>query len=210
MNRIEFSATMIFNEENLEKAKDVIKNQKIISKNFNIIEDLKSGDMSPRISMFDNVIKIYLPISYMGSEGATIADSLIELSYGYYMDKVFESNEYSRTAFYRGEHFYYDSFPEVFTSAKLQHLETAKSMGIKYEHASKIIKTLSGDYYYLMSCESECNIEERLALFFSDIKLFKDSFSEEDIANIEKSIGEEFKSISGRYDERDDSAIEIE
>ena len=199
MNRIEFSATMIFNEENLEKAKDVIKNQKVINNNFNIIEDRKNGDLSPRVSMFDNIIKIFLPINYMGSEGATIADSLIEISYGYYMDKVFESNEYSRLAFYRGEKFYYDCFPEMFTSERLQHLEAAKSMKVKSDYATEVIETLSKDYSYLMSCESECNIEERLALFFSDIKKYKDSFSQEDMECITKSINEESEKIGVRY-----------
>ena len=200
MNRIEFSATMIFNAENLEKAKEIVKDQKVLNNNFNIIEDLKNGDLSPRISMFDNIIKIYLPISYMGSEGAVIADSLIDLSYGYYMDKVFESNEYSRLAFYRGEQFYYDCFPEMFTSEKLQHLETAKNMKIRSDHATEIIKTLSEDYSYLMSCESKCNVEERLVLFFSDIKSYKDSFSKEDMERITKSIDEESEKIGVRYD----------
>ena len=33
--------------------------------------------MSPRIAVFDNIIKIYLPVSYMGKEGADIADNLL-------------------------------------------------------------------------------------------------------------------------------------
>jgi hypothetical protein len=199
MNRIEFSATMIFNEENLEKAKEIVKNQKVTNKNFNLIEDLKNGDLSPRILIFDNIIKIYLPISYMGTEGAEIADSLIDLSYGYYMDKVFESNEYSTLAFYKGEYFYYDSFPEVFTSRRLQYLEEAKSMRIKLDHTTELIERLCEDYSCLMSSEFSCNIEERLVELFYNIKKYKDCFSKEDMDYIIKSIDEESETIGVKY-----------
>lgn len=212
MNRIEFSATMIFNEENLEKAKDVVKNQKVLDNNFNIIEDLKRGDLSPKISMFDNIIKIYLPVSYMGNEGAVIADSLLDLSYGYYMDKVVESNEYSRMAFYKGKQFYYDCFPEMFTSEKLQHLKTAKDIMVRSDHATEIIKTLSDDYSHLISCEAECNAEERLSLFFSKIKSYRSSFSKEDMDYIIKSIDEESEKIGAinKAEDTEDMPFELE
>ena len=41
MNRIEFSATMIFDEKNFEKAKEIVKGQKVLGHNFNVTEDRK-------------------------------------------------------------------------------------------------------------------------------------------------------------------------
>jgi hypothetical protein len=199
MNRLTCTATIIYNEENFISAMDIIKDLVEFSENINISEKIKEDSSICCISAFDNIIKLYLPIHYMGNDAAKLADDLLSLADGYYMDKAFESNEYSRTARYKGEEFYYDCFPEFFTSEKLQHLNAAKDMMVKAEDATEIIKTLSEDYSYLISCESDCNIEDRLSLFFLKIKNFKESFSQEDMIYIDKSISDESEKISLGY-----------
>jgi len=210
MNRIEFSATMIFDEKNFEKAKEIVKGQKVLGHNFNVTEDRKDGDMSPQIAVFDNIIKIYLPVSYMGKEGADIADNLLDLSYGYYMDKVFESNEYSRTAFYEGKSFYYDCLPEMHTSERLEHLIVSRDEKIKDLDASRFIKLMSSDYVELISSCDECDIENKLSEFFTQIEESKKSFSELDMENVLRAIEDESKLIGFFYKDSESVSDDFE
>jgi hypothetical protein len=202
-NRITFTATMLFSEENINKAIQEVRNiSNYFSENKNLEPLIKDNWGEECVACFDNVIKVYLPINFMGAEGAHIADTLMDLSYGYYMDKVFESNEYSRTAFYRGEGFRYDCFSEMFTSPEYEALLVAKEESVSIDYATSMIDRLSSEYHEAMDSGSSNHIEEMLSKLFLDISSYRNEFSDEDRTSIEENISELKKDL-GLEEERD-------